>query len=259
MKRQTIVSSIFTAAALLVSCLPVRASAGDDAFETSFRKTYAYQTYLKGDAIRVEFTNGVAILTGTVAEEAHKTLAQATVANLSGVLRVDNQLAIATEATAINADVSLARSVKTALQFHRNVEDGKIYITVKDSVVTLQGQASSPAQKERITGIVADLSGVNGVRNEMSVATPLEPAVQATNNETLDDASITAQIVTVLMTHRSTSSVIPRVSTRNGEVTLTGIAKNEAQNALIVQLVTDTRGVTSVKNQMTIENQPRTN
>ena len=93
----------------------------------------------------------------------------------------------------------------------------------------------------------------------MTVATPVEPAVQATNNETLDDASVTAQIVTMLMTHRSTSTVLTRVSTRNGVVTLTGITKNEAQNALIVKIVTNIRGVTSVINQMTIENEPRSN
>jgi osmotically-inducible protein OsmY len=86
----------------------------------------------------------------------------------------------------------------------------------------------------------------------------LEPVVQTTG-ETLDDASVTAQVVTALMTHRSTSSVITRVTTRNGEVTLTGIAMNDSQNAMIVKIVTDIRGVTSVKNQMTIENEPRTN
>ena len=179
-------------------------------------------------------------------------------ANLSGVVRVDNQLTVDRAANATNTDVSIARNVKLALQFHRNVADGRIYVTVKDGVVTLQGEAAGPAQKQLMTEFVADIADVKGVRNEMALATILEPAVQSTG-ETLDDASVTAQIVTTLMTHRSTSSVITRVSTRNGEVTLTGITKNEAQNALIVKLVTNIRGVTSVKNQMTVENEPRTN
>jgi hypothetical protein len=41
--------------------------------------------------------------------------------------------------------------------------------------------------------------------------------------------------------------------TRNGEVTLTGIAKNDAEKALVTKLVTDIRGVTGVKNQMTVQ------
>jgi osmotically-inducible protein OsmY len=243
---------------MFAASMPLRASAGDDTFETSFRKTYAYQTYLKDDAIRAEITNGVVTLTGTVAEKSHQTLAQAIAANLAGVVRVDNRLAIGNEAAATNRDVSIAREVNLALQFHRNVSDGRTYVTVTDGVVTLQGVASGTAQKELLAAFVADVVGVKGVKNEMTVATTLEPVVQTTG-ETLDDASVTAQVVTALMTHRSTSSVITRVTTRNGEVTLTGIAMNDSQNAMIVKIVTDIRGVTSVKNQMTIENEPRTN
>ena len=242
-------------ALLFVISMPLRASAGDDSIETSFRKTYAYKTYLKDDAIQVEATGGIVTLTGTVADESHKTLAQATVANLSGVTRVDNQLAVGNEAAVATADVLIARKVELALRFHRNVTAGKITVEVKDGVVTLHGEASGDAQRQLIVEFVRDIVGVKDVRNEMSVATILEPAVQTTN-ETLDDASITAQIVTVLMTHQSTRSVITRVVTRNGEVTLTGITKNQAQNALIAKLVSYIRGVTSIKNQMTVESEP---
>jgi len=261
MKPKAMISLALAAAAvaMLAVSTPLRASAGEDTFETSFRKTYAYQTYLKDDAIRAEVTtDGVVTLTGTVAEQSHQTLAQAIAANLAGVVRVDNRLVIGNEAAATNRDVSIAREVNLALRFHRNVNDGRTYVTVTDGVVTLQGVASGTAQKELLAAFVADVAGVKGVQNEMTVATTLEPVAQ-TSNETLDDASITAQVVTALMTHRSTSSVITRVTTRNGEVTLTGITMNDAQNAMIVKLVTDIRGVTSVKNQMTVENAPRTN
>jgi len=258
MKRTTRHHLALAAVVVALSAVitPWRASAGDDTFETSFRKTYAYKTYLKDDAIRADATGGVVTLTGTVAEESHKTLAQATAANLTGVTRVDNQLVVAGEVPAANKDESIARRVNLVLRFHRNVTDSRTYGTVKDGVVTLQGEASGAAQKELIAEFVADVVGVKEVRNQMTVATTLEPAVQTTG-ETLDDASITAQVVTTLMTHRSTSTVITRVSTRNGEVTLTGITKNNAQNALIVKLATGIRGVTSVKNQMTVENEPR--
>ena len=43
------------------------------------------------------------------------------------------------------------------------------------------------------------------------------------------------------------------VSTREGEVTLTGTAKNAAEKSLVTKLVSDIQGVTSVKNQMTVE------
>jgi osmotically-inducible protein OsmY len=36
-------------------------------------------------------------------------------------------------------------------------------------------------------------------------------------------------------------------------VTLTGMAKNAAEKSLVTKLVTDIQGVTSVKNEMTVE------
>ena len=44
-----------------------------------------------------------------------------------------------------------------------------------------------------------------------------------------------------------------KVATRCGEVTFTGLAKNEAEKSLATKLVTDIQGVTSVKNQTTVE------
>jgi osmotically-inducible protein OsmY len=91
----------------------------------------------------------------------------------------------------------------------------------------------------------------------MTVAATPEKAEQ-TAGEKMDDASITAQVKMALLTHRSTSSMKTKVETRNGEVTLTGIAKNAAEKSLVTKLVTDIQGVTSVKNQMTVE-EPKTN
>ena len=260
MNVKTSCSQVIAAAlvVLFVISAPIYVLAGDDSFEAAFRKTYAYNAYLKGDAIHAEAADGVAKLTGTVAEESHKTLAQAIAANLSGITRVDNQLVIGNEDPAVPTDVSIARRINLVLQFHRDVTDSRTYVTVHEGVVTLQGVASGDAQRDLIASFVAEVAGVKEVRNEMTVASALEPAVQSTG-ETLDDASITAQIVTTLMAHRSTRTVITRVTTRNGVVTLTGITQNDAQNTLIVKLVTNIRGVLSVKNQMTVENEPRGN
>jgi osmotically-inducible protein OsmY len=91
----------------------------------------------------------------------------------------------------------------------------------------------------------------------MTVAAVPEKAEQ-TAGEKMDDASITAQIKTALLIHRSTSSVKTKVETRDGEVTLTGIAKNDAEKSLVTKLVTDIKGVTGVNNKMTVE-EPKTN
>ena len=75
--------------------------------------------------------------------------------------------------------------------------------------------------------------------------------------EKIDDASVTAQVKGALAAHRSTSSVDAAVTTRDGEVTLTGIARNSAEKALVTKLVNDIHGVSRVKNEMTIA-EPKT-
>jgi osmotically-inducible protein OsmY len=86
----------------------------------------------------------------------------------------------------------------------------------------------------------------------MTVTATPQPA-ERTAGEKLDDASTTAQVKMALQTHRSTSALKTKVETRDGEVTLTGIAKNAAEKSLVSKLVSDIRGVTGVKNQMTVD------
>ena len=254
MKRKAIYTLAFTAAAaaMVVTGTPLRASETDNKIESSFKKTYVYQTYLKDDAVKTDAENGVVTLTGTVAEESHKALAQETVASLPGVTRVENKLATKAEAAAENADTWIGRKVKLTLLFHRNVNAGKTAVEVKDGIVTLKGEASSAAQKELTAEYAKDIDGVKEVRNEMTVAATPD-VVERTEGKKLDDASITAQVKTALATHRSTSAVKTKVETREGEVTLTGIAKNAAEKSLVSKLVEDIQGVSSVKNEMTIE------
>ena len=73
-----------------------------------------------------------------------------------------------------------------------------------------------------------------------------------TIGEKVDDASITAQVKSSLMSHRSTSALKTKVETTDGVVTLSGIAKNAAEKSLVTKLVSDINGVTSVINNMTI-------
>jgi osmotically-inducible protein OsmY len=254
MKLKIMYRLLFAAAAAAVFTVsaPARASEIDDQIEASFKKTYVYTTYLKDDAIKAEAKNGLVTLTGSVSEESHKTLAQETAANLPGVTSVDNQLATKAEVAAENADTWIDRKVKLALLVHRNVSGSTTAVEVKDGVVTLKGEATSKAQKELAAEYAKDIEGVKEVKNEMTVAaTPV--AAERTAGEKMDDASVTAQVKTALLTHRSTSSVSTKITTRDGTVTLTGIAKNAAEKSLVTKLVTDIHGVTGVKNEMTVE------
>jgi len=82
---------------------------------------------------------------------------------------------------------------------------------------------------------------------------PATPAdATATTGDKIDDASITADVKSTLLSHHSTSAVQTTVSTTDGVVTVGGTAKNAAEKSLVTKLATDINGVTSVINNMTI-------
>ncbi|HZL79186.1 MAG TPA: BON domain-containing protein [Candidatus Limnocylindrales bacterium] len=237
--------------AMLITSSPLRAASTDSRIESSAAKSYTFKTYLKNDSIKTVSKDGVVTLTGTVAEESHKSMAENTVASLPGVKSVDNQLVVSGEQPAEHSDAWITTKVKTALLFHRNVSATGTSVYTKDGVVTLQGEASSMAQKELTTEYARDIDNVKEVKNEMTIATT--PATSgATIGDKIDDASITAQVKSSLLSHHSTSAMHTGVSTTDGIVTLSGVAKNDAEKSLVTKLTTDINGVTSVVNNMTI-------
>jgi osmotically-inducible protein OsmY len=240
------------AGALLITSPSLRASDTDSRIESSAAKSYVFKTVLKDDSITTESKDGIVTLTGTVADVNHKSLAQDTVAGLPGVISVDNQLLVKGEQPAEHSDTWIGWKVKSALLFHRNVSATGTDVDVKDGIVTLTGEASSMAQKELTTEYARDVDNVKGVKNDMTIAqTPAAPG--ATIGEKIDDASITAEVKSSLLSHHSTSALRTTVSTTDGVVTLGGVAKNEAEKSLVTKLATDINGVTSVINNMTIE------
>jgi osmotically-inducible protein OsmY len=236
---------------MLITSPPARAADTDSRIESSAAKSYTFKTTLKNDSIKTESKDGIVTLTGTVAEASHKSLAEDTVASLPGVKSVDNQLVVSGEQPAEHSDTWISMQVKTALLFHRNVSGIGTDVNVKDGVVILTGEASSMAQKELTTEYAKDIDHVKAVVNNMTIAaTPAAPEV--TTGDKIDDASITAEVKSSLLSHHSTSALHTTVSTTDGVVTVGGVARNEAEKSLVTKLATDINGVTSVINNMTI-------
>ncbi len=239
-------------AALLGAASSAHAGEADDAIVASATSTHVFKTILKDDAVKAESRDGVVTLTGTVVEKSHKALAEGTVEGLSGVKSVDNQIKVTGESPPENSDGWLALKVKGALLFHTEVNAFKTEIDAKDGAVVLRGEASSMAQKQLTGEYAADVDGVKSVQNEMTISS--DPAAGArTLGEKIDDASITAQVKWSLLAHRSTSALATKVQTRDGVVTVSGVAKSAREKDLVTKLVNGIHGVGSVVNNMSIE------
>jgi len=246
------------AVALLSLSVPVLAATMDDRIESSAKQSYVFMTYLQDDDIKIKSRDGAVTLTGIVSGSFHKSLAQETVAGLPGVKSVDNRLEVKGAPPTANSDAWLRDKVKVTLLLHRSVSASTTEVDVKDGIVTLRGNAASPAQKELTTEYARDVEGVKDVKNEMNVTKTVTTTVTTTRtvNEKVDDASITAQVKMALLYNRSTSALKTKVTTKNGVVTLTGKAANSAELNLATKLADDVNGVKGVKNRMTIETTP---
>jgi osmotically-inducible protein OsmY len=251
---KAVYSAVLMASAfvLMVTSVPVYASQMDDKIVSAARTSYNFMKYLTDDDIQIQSIDGAVTLTGLVSEESHKSLAKDTVADLPGVISVDNRLEIKGTSPSVNSDAWIKDKVKSALMFHRSVDARKTRVDVKDGIVTLSGTATSQSQKDLTTEYAKDVEGVKDVNNEMDVSQSGDNSLPGTIVEIVDDASITSQVNLALLFHRSTSFLHTTVSTNRGVVTVGGSALNAAEVDLVTKLVSDIHGVKSVNNRMRI-------
>jgi len=244
---------LFRGLPALVCLAPAALAAAtpDARIAAAARRSYTFRVHLKDDAVKLQVSQGVVTLTGTVANGYHKSLAEETVAGIPGVKSVDNRLEVQGQPPAENSDPWLAVKVRTALLYQRNVNLAAIQVEVADGQVTLSGEADSTAQKELTETVAKEVEGVKGVTSRIKVVTA--GATPRTLAEKLDDASITAQVKAALLFHSSTHMLTTRVKTDRGVVSLGGSARNAAERDLVTRLVAGVRGVKRVQNQMTLE------
>ena len=122
-------------------------------------------------------------------------------------------------------------------------------VSTTDGIVTLQGKATSQAQKDLTTEYAKDVDGVLEVRNNTVVTKHAHRSL----GTKVDDSSITAQVKTTLLFHKSTHTLATKVVTKDGVVTLHGEAKNGAERDLVTKLTEDIEGVKHVNNRMTVK------
>jgi len=249
MKSMSRVIVLSAAISLILFSMPLIAQEADARIETSAKTSYVFVTYLQNDDIRVESDEGVVTLSGTVAEAFHKALAEDTASSLPGVKHVKSELSIENLRSGENSDARLTTKVKSTLLFHHNV-GALTDVSAVGGVVTLRGNADNQAQKNLAAEYAKDIEGVADVKNEIAVVD--KPRQNADSGYKIDDASITSQVKMVLMSYRSTSSLYTGVATQDGEVTLSRMARNEAERTLASKIVGDVKGVEKVNNTMTI-------
>ena len=179
----------------------VRASERDDRIESSFKKSSVYNAYLKDEDIQIRCKDGAVTLSGAVADESYKPMAQVVAGALPGVTSVDNRITVKGERPAKSPDTWISMKVKAALLYRRNVSATQTKVYVKDGVVTLKGVAANQAQKNLTAVYAKNIGGVKGVENEIVASKGLGTASE-TQSVKINDAPITVPVKGSLLAHR---------------------------------------------------------
>ncbi len=116
--------------------------------------------------------------------------------------------------------------------------------------MTLTGTANNQSQKDLTGEYAKEIDGVTSVKNDIVLNAAPVPAGDM--GEESDDASISAQVKYLLLTHRATRALKTKVTTTDGCILITGEAANDAVKSLAGKLAGSIHGVMSLTNDMTV-------
>ena len=125
---------------------------------------------------------------------------------------------------AASTDSRIESSAAKSYTFKTYLKDDSIKTESKDGVVTLSGTVANPSHKSMAEDTVASLPGVKSVNNQLVVSGE-QPAEHS-------DAWITTKVKSALLFHRNVSATGTTVYTKDGVVTLQGVADSVAQRNL---------------------------
>ena len=222
----------------------------DRQIEDAAKASYNYRAVLDNN-VRVKSEEGIVTLKGTVQDRDQRALAEDTVKNLPGVVSVINKIKVESE-PAEHSDGWIALKIRSELLVHSNVSVANTKVDVTNGSVLLTGTVDNGAQKDLTEAYVKDVDGVTSVKNDLVVKDNPDVSGRATVSESIDDASITSEVKYALLSHRSTSALKTKVTTKDGVVMISGDASSDAEKDLVTKLATSIRGVRSVDNDMSV-------
>lgn len=124
---------------------------------------------VSAENINIEEEDGNVVLRGSVANMFEKGAAEMIAKGVKGVKRVDNRIGVS-RASAAPTDARIKSNAQGVLAHAQDVENNYISVSVSAGVATLSGRVPIRGMKQRATDLVAALSGVKEVRNELRIA-----------------------------------------------------------------------------------------
>lgn len=153
------------------------------------------------------------------------------------------------------ADARQEGQIWTTYALSPYLRANNIGVAVLKGKATLSGTVEEGVNKELATEIALGVEGITDVDNRIVVQADYVPPKSTTDRsyaERIDDSVITAAIRSKLVWSKNTDGLDARIATKAGKVTLSGNADSGAAKELAGRLALNTRGVSSVDNQLVV-------
>ena len=150
-----------------------------------------------------------------------------------------------------SADAATTTAVKTALALSRKVSAFDVNVDTDSGVVTLRGQVPNSEVKSIAAAIAADTSGVDSVRDLLTVNPAARPNPRMERlADRVADLEIKATIQAALLKRPQLKNI--EVEVRRRAVTLSGVALTDDDKFQAEQIAQSTEGVEGLSSHITV-------
>lgn len=145
-------------------------------------------------------------------------------------------------------------SIWTAFALNRHLSPFKIDVHVDQGTAVLKGKVENQVDRELAERIALDTQGIQKVDNQLEIDANVaaEPGTKANMAQRFEDATLTATVKSKLLWNSVTEALNIDVDSAAGVVTLKGRATSPEGKDLAGSLASNTDGVTSVNNLISI-------
>jgi osmotically-inducible protein OsmY len=213
----------------------------DEQLQRDVLAELTWEPGIRASQIGVTTKDGVVTLTGPVTNLSQKFLAERAAKRIVGVKAVANDIEVHTVLTP-STDSDIATSVLHALKWDTTVPDDRITVTVRDGWVTLEGTVRTWYERQDAERVVARLTGVRGVTNQLRVM-PVP----------LNAEEIRSAISEALERRAVREGRRLKVDVEDGVVTLRGTIRSWTERNAIDRVVAYAPGVKRVDDNLVVD------
>jgi osmotically-inducible protein OsmY len=199
-----------------------------------------YTPGLNAARIGVSVENGVVTLSGSVDTYEQKLAALRAAERIANVRAVACELQVRLPGPHVATSTGLAQAVANVLAWNSAVSPERIRVRVENAWITLEGTVDWQYQKDAAARVVAELTGVKGVDNLISV------------NPSLDVEGVKEQIESALRRSPTIEDRNILVEVNNDKVVLHGEVRSAAEREEAEKTAWSAPGVADVANHILV-------